>query len=517
MRLFTSEEMKIAETHAIEKIGIPSIVLMENAGIKSLLTIEKIVSGVKGKRFTIICGKGNNGGDGLVIARHLHNNAVPVHLFLLSEPEELSPDSEINCRILIKSGLYPSVIKEKNDIDKLRVAMEFSECIIDCIYGTGIKANIKGLASEIVKAVNLSRAIKISIDLPSGVCGTTGKASVPSIISNYTITLGTPKIGLFMYPGLVHAGEVWTADIGIPSISNSHPQGMHYLIDDELAFSLLPYRDENIHKGLAGKVLVFGGSSEYQGAGIMASGGALRSGAGIINLALPDCLMGKIICQIPPEVIVSYLPSRDGGFFLNESTAINLCSKYNAILVGPGWGRGEGRRQTLEHILNHYSGIVVIDADALNIISQSPELLANRKCRIIITPHHAEMARLCKTDIEDIANNQIARAKDYAADNKVTVVLKSSVTVIAAPNGKIFINSAPNSGMAKGGSGDLLSGFIAGLAATGGSELNAAITGVYIISEAGKEAKEQLGCDSMSVSEVSFLIPKVFSKLRNKK
>ena len=177
MRLFTSEEMKIAETHAIEKIGIPSIVLMENAGIKSLLTIEKIVSGIKGKRFTIICGKGNNGGDGLVIARHLHNNAVPVHLFLLSEPEELSPDSEINCRILIKSGLYPSVIKEKNDIDKLRVAMEFSECIIDCIYGTGIKANIKGLASEIVKAVNLSRVIKISSDLPSGVCGSAAAAA----------------------------------------------------------------------------------------------------------------------------------------------------------------------------------------------------------------------------------------------------------------------------------------------------------------------------------------------------
>ncbi|NCB37829.1 MAG: NAD(P)H-hydrate dehydratase [Erysipelotrichia bacterium] len=513
MRLFTADEMRAADRHAIEKVGIPGLVLMENAGIKSIITIEKILGGLKGKRFTIICGKGNNGGDGLVIARHLFNNDIAVHVFVTATPEEMTPEAKVNCEILLRTGLIPVLLKEKQDLDRLRIAMEFSECLIDCLYGTGVEGNITGFSAQIIRTMNDTRAAKISIDLPSGLCANTGKVSDPIFMTDYTVTLGTPKLGLFVFPGKKAAGEVWVADIGMPAVSCASAGASHFLVTPALVSNLLPVRDDGMHKGSAGKLLIIAGSSEYQGAGVMASYGALRSGTGMVILAQPECLRGKSSCQILPEVIVNYLPCVEGGFSISPEKAEDLSGRFRTMLVGPGWGRSEIRALALRTLLEKWAGVAIIDADGLNLISDA-NILKNAPGRFIITPHLGEMARLCQTTVDNVSANQVSVAREFAIENRVVVVLKSAVTVIAEPGGMVYVSSRPNSGLARGGSGDLLSGLIAGLAATGVSDINAAIAGVHILSEAAEITRAELGADAMSVSEIASYIPKAFRAVR---
>lgn len=513
MRLFTAEEMRAADKHAIEKVGIPGLLLMENAGIKALVTIEKILGGLKGKRFTIVCGRGNNGGDGLVIARHLLNNDVPTHIFVTVEPEEMTADARANFNMLVRSGASPILIKDPQDIDRLRIAMEFSECLLDCLFGTGVKGDVTGFAADVIRAMNDTRARRISIDMPSGLCATTGRASDPTFVAEYTVTLGVPKLGLFIFPGKRLAGEIWVADIGLPAISTAASGASHFLITSALAETLLPERDEAMHKGDAGKVMIIAGSEEYQGAGVMASYGALRSGAGLVTLALPDCLQGKMSCQVLPEVIVKFLPAKDGGFVISQDLAVELSAKNRVLLAGPGWGRCDGRAESVRNLILNWSGPVVLDADALNLVSD-PQMLQKAAGPLVITPHIGEMSRLCKLSVEEITGNQIEVARKFALENKLVVVLKSAITIIADPRGRIYVGSRPNSGLARGGSGDLLAGLIAGLIATGVSELNAAVAAVHLLAEAADIAKSELGADSMTISEVASFLPRAFRIMR---
>ena len=512
MRLFTAEEMRAADRHAIEKVGIPGTVLMENAGIKSLLTIEKILGGLKGKRFTIVCGRGNNGGDGLVIARHLFNNDIPAHVFITATPEEMTPDARINCEILLRTGVTPVLLKESQDIDRLRIAMEFSECLIDCLYGTGIKGDIQGFHADVIRAMNDTRATRISIDLPSGLCATTGRLSNPCFNANYTVTLGVPKVGLFVLPGKRAAGEIWIADIGLPAISAASPGSTHFLVTSGLVSALLPQRDDCIHKGDAGKLLIMAGSEEYQGAGVMASFGAHRAGtASSLWLCLIVCRAG-CAARFCPRPFCSIYPHLKAAC-QSRQKMFRACRALRTILAGPGWGRGANRATSLTNLLECWNGVMVLDADALNMIADT-DLLAKSQARIIITPHLAEMARLCQTTVADVAENQIEIARKFAGKHRVTVVLKSAITVIADHRGVTYICSRPNSGLARGGSGDLLSGIIAGLAATGIPELHAAIAGVFLLAEAADLARAELGADAMSISEVASFIPKAFRSLR---
>ncbi|GAB4277022.1 MAG: NAD(P)H-hydrate dehydratase [Candidatus Rifleibacteriota bacterium] len=513
MKLYTSDEMRAADRHAIERLGILSLVLMENAGVKSLFTLERILGGLTGKRFTIVCGKGNNGGDGLVIARHLFNSNLPVYVYLISEPEKLSPDAAANYKILCESGCQPVIIRDQEGINRLRVAMEFSECLIDCIFGTGFSGEVTGFAADVIAAMNDTRAVKVAIDLPSGLCGSTGKAAANAFKADYTITLGAPKVGCFIFPGKEKCGEVWVADIGIPAVSFDSVEPKHFLVTSQLAQTLIPERTQQMHKGVAGKLLVLGSSDQYQGAGVMASYGALRSGAGIVTLGLPDSLRGNLVCQVLPETIISFFPSSEGGFNLSADDVESLNGKYRALLAGPGWGRCERRKASLENLLKKFTGQLVLDADALNLL-EKPEMLRDCAKIPIITPHLGEMARLTGMTIEELNNEYIVSAQKFARENRTVLVLKSSITLIVDHTGRVFISSRPNSGMARGGSGDLLSGLITGLAATGISALNAAVAGVHLLSDAAEIAVEELGADAVTVSEIAACIPRAFKKLR---
>ena len=515
MRLITSEEMRSVDKHAIGQIGINGLVLMENAGVKFLFILEKALEGLKNKRFTIVCGKGNNGGDGLVVARHLINSGIAVHVFLTVEPDELSDDSRANYLILREMGYEFPVIKDINGINRLKVAIEFSECLIDAIFGTGINGDIRGFTADIIGAMNESRATKVSIDIPSGISGTTGKISNPSFEADITITLAVPKVGMFLFPARDYVGQIFIADIGIPLASLDFVPTTYRLITSQTAMRCLIPRIDNIHKGNMGNVLILASSKEYRGAGILSSYGALRSGAGIVTLGMPDNinLNTGLASEIPSEIILRNFESQDGCFNIDKNTVSSLLGKYRALLAGPGWGSGKSLKRTLKNILSVSDIPMVLDADALNCIDDSLKL-CDFKSDIIITPHIGEMSRLTGLSVNEIIADIPKVASDFANENNCIVVLKSSVTVIAALEREVFISSQPNSGLAKGGSGDLLSGLIAGIMATGCQPLYAAILGFFLHSEAGELARKELGADAMTISEVISFIPKAFKNLR---
>jgi len=513
MRLVTASEMKEIDRHAIETVGIPSMVLMENAGLKVIFTLEKILSGLRGKRFTVVCGKGNNGGDGLVIARHLFNNRISVNIFVVGRKDELSLDSAANCRILHGSGFQPIFMSSRDDIDKLRVALEFSDYVVDAIFGTGFSGQIEGYAREVVKVINESSAKKIAVDVPSGLCATSGKVSNNTVKADITIALAFPKVGLFLYPGRDFAGEVWVADIGIPNASCERIVSKTHLISKDLASSVLPPRLENSHKGIFGHVLILGGSKQYQGAGVLASYGALRSGVGLVTLGLSSSVAANLTCEVLPDVIVRRFNDDDGAFLLMEDDIREFAGVYRAIVAGPGWGRGKAQRDSLRILGKNWAGGLVLDADALAAAGDFRDFSC-RGTDLVLTPHLGEMSRLCGKPIPQIQDDLIGTVREFIERFPSVVVLKSSTTIIGSPDGKIYLCARPNSGLAKGGSGDLLAGLIGGLMAQGLSGINAAIIGAFLHSEAGEIARLELGPEAMTVSEVASLIPRAFKRLR---
>ncbi|HOT27635.1 MAG TPA: NAD(P)H-hydrate dehydratase [Candidatus Ozemobacteraceae bacterium] len=513
MRLVTANEMREIDRHAIEKIGIPSLVLMENAGLKILFTLEKNLSGLRGKRFTIVCGRGNNGGDGLVVARHLLNAGVSVEVFLTSRMDELSPDATKNLTVFMASGGQPVVMADAEDLDRLRVTLNFSDVVVDAIFGTGFTGNINGYLREVVRTINQSHVWCVAVDVPSGLDATTGRVSDPSIRASSTITLGAPKLGMFVYPGRDIVGEVWVADIGLPQISFETVSASHTLVTHELASALLPARRESAHKNAFGHLLILGGSDAYQGAGVLAAQSGLRSGAGLVTLGLPASIARQMTCPVPPEVIVRPFDDRDGGFALEAEEIRGFVGRYAAVVAGPGWGRSESSKASMNALTDAWAGGIVLDADAL----PEPADLAKLKKHghdMVLTPHVGEMARMTGRTITSIQEDMIGVAREFAGLMSCVLVLKSATTIIAAPDGRVYVCSRPNSGLARGGAGDVLSGLIGGLMAQGLSALHAAIVGVYLHSDAADVARGEFGADAMSVSDVVAALPKSFRRLR---
>lgn len=513
MRLVTADEMREIDRHAIEKIGIPSLVLMENAGIKILFTLEKILSGLREKRFSIVCGRGNNGGDGLVVARHLQNAGVSVEVFLTSRTDELSPDATKNLTIFMASGGQPVVMVDNEDLDRLRATLSFSDVVIDAIFGTGFKGNINGYMREVVRTINHSRVRCVAVDVPSGLDAETGRVSDPVIHANTTITLGAPKLGMFVYPGRDAVGEVWVADIGLPQVAFDAVSSSHTLITPELAAALMPVRRESAHKSSFGHLLILGSSDAYQGAGVLAAQGGLRSGAGLVTLGLPAGIARQVTCPIPPEVIVRPFGDSEGGFALEAEEVRGFVGRYAAVVAGPGWGRSASAKASMKALIDTWAGGIVLDADALPDLGDLPKLRTHGP-DMVLTPHVGEMARMTGRTIASIQEDMIGSAREFAERLSCVIVLKSATTIIAAPDGRVYLCSRPNSGLARGGAGDLLAGLIGGLMAQGLSALHAAIIGVFLHSDAADAVRGELGADAMSISDIVAALPKSFRRLR---
>lgn len=461
----------------ISKLGIPGTVLMENAGRGCVDVLENYF-GVEDIKALIICGKGNNGGDGLVVARHLHNRGAEVKIALLGNESDLKGNALLNYKIAKKAGYD---IRHATNINSLKnVYRTFApNVIIDAIFGTGFQGTPKGIYYGAIELMNSAEAFILSIDIPSGINGDDGQFQKTCVIADATATMCLPKRGNYLYPGRAFCGDLYTIDIGVPYelINNDFPQVTEY--DDIL--SLIPYRPPDGNKGTFGQVLIVAGARGFSGAAAMAAHAALKVGAGLVRLAAPrgimDALEAKLleVVKIPLEQTPAETISPKAIKNLQP-----LLKGSEAIVIGPGITTHPETAQFIHDILPKIKTPLIIDADAINIVAQDSSLLEKIRAPFILTPHPGELARLINMTPRAINRGRIDLAIKYARKFKCILVLKGAPTVIADPDGETYVNPTGNSGLASAGSGDVLVGMIAGFLGQGKSPLHAAVTAVFL-------------------------------------
>ncbi|MFM1655483.1 NAD(P)H-hydrate dehydratase [Brevibacillus sp. B_LB10_24] len=492
MYVLTAEEMRKLDEHTIKAIGLPAIVLMENAGAAVAREVERFSreSGLarpgRSARWAVLAGKGNNGGDGLVAARHLIESGMEATVIYAVSPEQLSGDAGFQRDLASRLGV-PTQTYGRAPID-----WHSYDGIVDALIGTGSKGAPRGSYAELIRAANESGLPIISVDIPSGLDPDTGRVHDPCIRAARTVALAFLKRGLVQQPGAETAGQVAVGQIGIwPDLARQF--GIHtYLLGERLfreEFGLDPAlpRKPDSHKGTFGHLLVCAGSRQMSGAGLLCSKAALRAGSGLVTWAVPDELLPALIGRVP-EVMLSGIPGT-GHDLQNVQSLLQLFTDRDAAVIGPGLGRFSGDAKWLRLLWEKSDCPLVLDADALNMLADADfAAWPRRGGEVILTPHPGEMSRLAGATTAEVQQNRIEVAKSYALRHHVVVVLKGAGTVVAAPDGAVYINPTGNPGMATAGSGDVLAGVIGSLAAQGFQASLAACLGVWLHGAAGDRA-----------------------------
>ncbi|MGG5460340.1 NAD(P)H-hydrate dehydratase [Clostridium sp. B9] len=472
MEICSSNSIRSMDREYIEAFNMPSIVLMENAVIKFLDSID-----LTKESFTIISGRGNNGGDALGIARHLLNKGKKIYVHILEKKKCGSEDYQINLNILESLGVEIKNISKVSDIERLEHDIIKSQVIIDGIFGTGLKRVVSGIYSEVIECINRSSKITISIDVPSGVDSDTGEVLGCAVKADKTVTFQVYKKGFLNYKAFEYTGEIETVDIGIPKeIIYKNSDKMRFT-DIQYVREKFPLRDKFGHKGTYGKCLVIAGHKGFIGAAYMTTKAAIKSGSGLVTLLTHEDVQSELAIKLNEAMTGRYT-------FWDEYK--NLVESADVIAFGPGMGNDDLTLQKLSEILEVYKGNIVIDADGINALAKDKKLIEKNKGKIVITPHPGEMARLINTSIKEVESNRIEVAKSYAKKNKVVVLLKGYNTVITDGE-NVFINTTGNSAMASGGMGDTLTGIIASLIGQGLNVFDGAILGAYIHGYIGEE------------------------------
>ena len=462
MRVLNTQQMREADRRTIDEIGIPAIVLMENAGRQAVAAMEAAFEDLPTSHVGVLCGRGNNGGDGFVVARTLVQRGVETSVFLLGGVADVRGDARTNLEVLGRIGL--TVVEITNaQVWELHFS-EISRCdvLVDAILGTGFHGQLSGLLETVVADVNGLGVPVVAIDLPTGVSADSADVEGEAIEATMTVTLAAPKIPLVLPPADSHSGDLVIADIGIPLPLLDDVEGPYIeLLTRERMRELVPARAADSHKGDFGRVLVIAGSLGRSGAAHLAAIGALRSGAGLVTIATPkSCL--PIVAAMAPEYMTEGLEETAAGTVDYAALDRVLEFKADVIAVGPGLGQSPGTAAFVQGLVERAGVPLVIDADALNAFAGDPDRLTGRDgVDVVITPHPGEMARLLNTSVEAVQHDRLRHATEFAAHHRVHVVLKGHRTIIAGPDNRAFINLTGNAGMATGGTGDLLTGMIA--------------------------------------------------------
>jgi len=501
MKLVTPEQMRRIDREAIERIGIPGVVLMENAAFQVSMKAAEILGQRNGRRVLVAAGAGNNGGDAFAVARHLLSMGYSVSLYMLCPTESLRGDAAINANILENMGFTMELLKPEN-LDRFAESCREADLIIDGLFGTGLNRNIEGIALEAVCIINRYSNCTLSIDIPSGVDGLTGRICGGCVRADYTVTFFLPKLGMVQYPAAACLGELTVADIGIPYALADNLKTCE-LTDSAMVSEILPPRPEDGHKGTFGRVLIIAGSYAMPGAAVLCAQSAYRTGSGLVRLAVPKEIVPILAARVT-EAVYAPLESRDGHIACTDNTVLQeLLDNSDAVLVGPGLSCNEDTCELVRKVIELCRKPLVLDADALNAIAPDTEILSRLKCEAVITPHPAEMARLMGADTAGVQSDRIGAAKSFAEEYGITVVLKGAGTVIAGPDGKISINPTGNSGMATAGSGDVLAGMVVSLLGQDVQPYEAAVAAAYIHGLAGDQAAADKGACSMTASDIS--------------
>jgi NAD(P)H-hydrate epimerase len=504
MRVLNTEQMREADRRTIEDIGIPSIVLMENAGRQAVAAMEAAFEDLATSRVGVICGRGNNGGDGFVVARTLIQRGVDTMVFLLGSVSEVRGDARTNLEVLGRIGLTVVEITNAQEWELHSSALAECDLMVDAILGTGFRGRLTGFLETVIADVNGLGVPVVAIDLPTGVSADSAEVEGPAIEASMTVTLAAPKIPLVFPPADSHAGDLVIADIGIPLPLLDEIEGQHLeLLTRERMREIVPARAAESHKGDFGRVLIVAGSTGRTGAAHLAALGSLRSGAGLVTVATPrSCL--AVVASMAPEYMTEPLDETEQGTV--DFSAVDRVLDINAdvIAVGPGLGQAPSTSAFVHALLERTGVPLVLDADALNAFAGEPDRLMGRdEVAVVITPHPGEMARLLNTTVDAVQRDRLRHAREFAAAHKMHVVLKGHRTLIAAPDGRTFVNLTGNAGMATGGTGDLLTGMLAAWFAQLLDAEAAAKLAVYLHGTAGDLAEADEGEVSMTAGDVA--------------
>lgn len=502
--LITTAGMKEIDRRAVIEFNLPVTTLMENAGRAVADTLAATFGNVVDMRVLILCGHGNNGGDGFVVARLLAERGAKPVCCLLGHVADLKDAVAASAARVGHPGIH-----EITTLQRLTELVAGCSLVVDALFGTGLDRAPVGLAAAAIDLINNSGARIVSVDVPSGINASTGAVPGNAVRAELTVTMGLSKTGLWLYPGRAHAGRIVVADIGLPPVLIESAADA-YLLDKQYAFSSLPVRSEDGHKGTFGKTLLVCGSREYSGAACLAARGALLSGTGLVKVAFPRSIDAVISNQVLEAVKLPLPETQTGTISIAALDMIlEAAAEAQVVAIGPGLRVTPETRRLVLKLLTEVDKPVVLDADGINCLAEEQWSWAQRAAPTVLTPHPGEMARLLLTNPETVNADRIGAARSYAQMG-CTVVLKGASTVISDPDGQVFINPTGNSGLGSGGTGDVLTGLIAGLIAQGAAPTHAATVAVFLHGLAADFAAQDLSEYCLSASDVLAYLPKAF-------
>ena len=479
----TGEQMKTADQFAMESIGMPSMVLMERAALKTVETME--AAGLDFRKVLVACGSGNNGGDGYAVARLLHIKGYQVEIVFVGSEDTRSAQNRRQKEICDYYKV-PTVNTLEN--------REYS-VIVDAIFGTGLKRKITGAYYTLIQELNEKTGTKVAVDIPSGVHDASGIVMGTAFQADLTVAIAFAKRGLFLAPGNEYVGRIIPVDIGIPESALPQEEYLTYTYEKTDLVKEFPKRKKNSHKGTYGKVLMIVGSEAMAGAAYLSAKAAYATGAGLVQIYTPK--ENRIVLQqlLPEAIITTYQD-------YNETEVIHLLDWADVVGIGCGLGTDRVAQELVAAVLQYGSCPCVLDADGLNILAKHMEWLLHARQSLILTPHMKEMSRLLSCTLEELVTERIPRLVSFAEANAVVCVLKDARTLVAKRDENIYLNTSGNSAMAKGGSGDVLTGIIAGILAQGTESYKASCLGVYLHGLAGDKAREKKGSYSVLASDL---------------
>jgi hydroxyethylthiazole kinase-like uncharacterized protein yjeF len=499
MRIVTANEMRALDKETIEQLGIPGVVLMESAGRGVVEVVARLFDGgVAGMAIVVVAGPGNNGGDGFVIARHLYHRGAVVTVLLCAAASRVRGDAAVHLHACQASGVKVLEIETAPDLRDALAATAQAEVVVDALLGTGLTRPPEGLFADAIRAMNEHGGLRVAVDVPSGLSSDSGQPLGVAVKAHHTVTFGFCKVGLASSPGFTYAGELHVHDIGIPESLAWRFGVRAELLEESILTALKHPRDPLAHKGTAGHILVVAGSRGKCGAALLSGTAALRTGAGLVTLAIPAGAQHSIDARVPELMTTTYRDPEEQPLPGSVPPDLRpLLEGKKAVAIGPGVPTTPVMANTIAALCEAASTAkvpLVLDADALNHLARSPSLFPAFAGRAtILTPHPGEAARLLDCHTTDIQADRVAAARELAARFAAVAVLKGARTVVAAPDGRLAICPTGNPGLATAGTGDVLTGILGALIGEMGEPYLAACHAVFVHGAAGDRARERLG------------------------
>jgi NAD(P)H-hydrate epimerase len=514
--LLTAAQMRAIDRAVIEKLGLPGLVLMENAGrgVSDIIARERPAT--SGLDVRVVCGAGQNGGDGFVVARHLLRRGAKVRVLLALPPEKLTGDAAVFAKVL--RALDPDCIQDLSSESEAKVwqaHLAGASVVVDALFGTGLRSPITGVPAAAIAGMNATDALRVSVDIPSGLDADTGKVHGSAVDAHVTATIAHRKLGLVLDAD-AQVGRVEVVDLGVSTdsvLDAAKAVGplCYWLEREDIA---LPARGPTHHKGTAGHVLVIAGSTGKTGAALLVARAALRSGAGMVTIASTGPAQAALDAKVVSEMTSRYTMGEDAGAN-SFATLVAQAARMKAAVVGPGIPTGQGMTDLVRRLVAELALPLVVDADALNLLG--PEIAtvaAKAVAPRILTPHPGEMARLCASTTAEVANDRLGFARRLAAESSAVVVLKGARTIIAVPDGTAYVNPTANASLGTAGSGDVLAGTIGAFLGQGLDARNAACVGVFVHGAAADEAARVLGSGNLIATDLPDAIARACEALR---